>query len=209
MAALQDSSKAERPRGWLSGQAAKPQPFSGARKGIRVARWVLMAVVLAFGGYALTTYSTYTIPGKYVKNELGPLSPDVEKGDSLLLQNLNFGRTPKLYDIVVYRQPGKPAGEPADLIGRIMGVAGEKLERVGPTMKIGGREPLSIGFDIGPGVKLKDGDVVPADYFLVLVQTDSDYYPDSRTVGFVPRENVTQRMAMNLATLWGRAEPAK
>jgi hypothetical protein len=64
-----------------------------------------------------------------------------------------------------------------------------------------------MGFDLGPDVKLKDGDVIPADHYLVLVGTDTDYYPDSRTVGFVPRENISQRMAMNLAGLWGRATP--
>jgi hypothetical protein len=118
--------------GWLSGGATKPAPFSGARKAIRLMRWVLMAMVLAFAAYALTTYGTYTIPGKYQPKEAGPLSPDVEKGDTILLQNFNFGRSPKLYDIVVYREPGKGRDEPSGLVGRVLGMPGDKLERVGP-----------------------------------------------------------------------------
>lgn len=193
-------------RGLLAPHPARPVHFLGVRRAIRWMRWGLMAFTLFFAAYILTTYGLYTVPGDYRAGEIGPVSPDVEKGDTLVLQNFNFGRSPRIGDIVIYRRPGAGREDPADLIGRVAGVGGEKLERVGPTMKIGGREPLSVGFDIGAGAPLKDGDVIPEGHCLIVVNTDPDYYPDSRKFGFVPNESITRRVAMNMATFVGRKQ---
>lgn len=203
MAEPQETDK--KPRGWLSG-GQKRAPMAGARRAIIGLRWVLMLVTLVFAAYILTTYSLYTVPGEYDLREAAPLRPDVEKGDTLLLQNFNFGRTPRLHDIVAYRQPGSGRDAAASLIGRIAGMPGEKLERVGPTMRVGGRDPMSIGFDIGPQAALNDGDMIPEGKYLVLVDTDAEVYPDSRRLGFIAREDITQRVGMNLATWFGRKQ---
>ncbi len=200
MAAPQDSDN--RAPGWLTPKP-KTTYFAGLRRGITAVRWVLSAIVLVFGVYIFLTYGAYTVPGKREPNEMGPLSPDVEKGDSLLLQRFNLGRTPHLHDIVIYREPGKGADEPSSLIGRIAGLPGEKIERAGPTMKVGGREALSMGFDVGPQVKIKDGDVLGPGQYLVVVNTDAEIYPDSRTLGPIPLESMTQRMAMNITRFTG------
>lgn len=171
-----------------------------ARRIVKRLRLVLAMVVGLLALYAALSYRVFTVPGEYdaKRAEKFPVC-GIEPGDSLLLQNLNLWREPRLGDVVVYRPKGDD-----DWIGRIAGMPGERLERTGATMRVGGRAPLDVGFGIGPEMKVRDGDVIPDGCYLILADRDEADYEDSRAFGYVPREVIRNRVALNFADLFGR-----
>ncbi len=177
-----------------------------ARRWIRRLRWVLGGALLLVGVYAFLTFKLYTVPGEFDPKSKRIQSPieDVQKGDTLLLMNLNLWREPKLGDVVFYDHPNPPDGAPETMLGRIAGLPGEPVKRAGPTMAIGGRSPLPVGFDIGDGVVVKDGDVIPEGHYLIITDTDALAYGDSRDFGYVERATIHRKVVMNLAPLLGQ-----
>lgn len=188
---------------------AKLDAVKGARRWIRRARILLAACVLLLGVYAWLSYRLYTLPGQYdetIKTAQAPVE-GVMPGDTLLLQNLNLWREPKLGDLVIYDHPDPKDGAPGSLIGRVVGMPGEKVERRGPTMAVGGREPLGVGFDLGEGARINDGDVIPEGRYMIVVDFDSLPYVDSRNLGYIDRDAITRRVVLNISVWQGR--PAK
>lgn len=178
-----------------------------ARRWIRRGRLLLAGCVLLLGLYAWLSYRLYTLPGQYdetIKTAQAPVE-GVMPGDTLLLQNLNLWRDPKLGDLVIYDHPDPKDGAPGSLIGRVVGMPGEKVERRGPTMAVGGREPLGVGFDLGDGVKVNDGDVIPEGRYLIVVDFDSLPYVDSRNLGYIERDAITRRVVLNISVWQGRS----
>jgi len=180
----------------------------GARKWIKRARIVVAAVTLVVGVYAFLSYGVYTLPGEYVESSNRIQSPisDVMPGDTLVLLNLNLWRDPKLGDIVIYDHPAPHDGAPGQLIGRVAGLPGETVTRNGPTMEVGGREPLPVGFPFGPDVPIQDQAVIPDGEYLIVTDTDAVAYADSRDFGYVKRDAIHKKVIFNLAPLFGQRQ---
>jgi len=181
--------------------ARRPKPLAGARRWFRRIRLVLAVPLLLILIYIILSYTVYTVPGTHNPESRRVQSPieDVRKGDMLLLLKLNLWRDPRLHDIVIYEHPNPGDGVPTDLIGRIQGLPGETVVRVGPTMSVGGRDALNVGFDIGIGAAIQDNEVIPEGHYLIVADTDALAYADSRDFGFVSRDAIRQRVALNLS----------
>lgn len=189
----------------------KRAKVKGVRRWIRKARILFAVFTVLLAGYIFLSYGVYTVPGEFHASSNKIQSPvsEVQPGDTLVLLNMNLWREPKLGDIVIYDHPNPRDGVPGQLIGRIAGMPGEKLVRVGPTMKLGDRLPLPVGFSLGPDTKLKDGDVIPEGEYLIVIDTDAIAYADSRDFGFIRRDAIQKRVIFNLAFMLGqRSAPA-
>jgi signal peptidase I len=182
--------------------------LNGAKRWIRRLRWALGGALLLVGVYAFLTFKLYTVPGEFDPKSKRIQSPieDVQKGDTLLLMNLNLWREPKLGDVVFYDHPAPHDGAPETMLGRIAGLPGETVKRAGPTMTIGGRAPLPVGFDLGDEVAVKDGDVIPEGRYLIITDTDALAYGDTRDFGYVSRDSIHRKVVMNLAPLLGHRQ---
>lgn len=182
----------------------------GVRRWARRLRWVMAGVLGLLLVYIGISFKVMTLPGQYDPAVKTPQTPieGLQPGDSVLLLNLNLWREPRLGDVVLYRNPKAGPDAPEQLIGRIEGMPGEKLARTGPTMSVGDREPLGVGFGFGGGGEVKDGAVIPEGCYLILADHDALAYADSRDVGFVARDAIVQRVAMNLTPMLGRSSPA-
>ncbi len=165
-------------------------------RGLRLVFGLLVMLLMLFG---FLNYDLYQVPGE----KGGGKVFGIGRGDSLLLARYRFWRDPRLDDVVFYRA-SEEKGETGYQVGRVVGLPGEKVARHGPTMAVAGREPLAIGFEIGPNAKIKDGDVIPEGRYLILVDDDSYDYGDSRRYGYIALENIEYRLAMNLAGMWGQ-----
>ncbi len=186
----------------------KLDAVAGVRRWFRRARMFLGALVLLLGVYAWMSYRLYTLPGSYNPKARTQQSPidGIAPGDTLLLQNLNLWRSPKLGDVVLYHNPKPADGSAETLIGRIAGLPGETVRRTGPTMSVGGRDPLAVGFDLGSG-SVADGDVIAADHYLILADNDNVPYLDSRNVGYVAESDIFRRVSLNITAWSGRPAP--
>jgi signal peptidase I len=179
-----------------------------------VKRWIkrirlILAVALAvLALYVGLSFRVNTLPGVHDPDSPRVQSPipELRRGDTLLLLNLNLWRKPKLNDIVIYDHPDPREDGPIQMLGRIAGLPGESLQRVGPTMAVAGRPPLTVGFDIGPEVAIQDGDTIPQGHYLILYDTDAVAYADSRDFGFVPQRLIRRKVVMNLSPLFGGSE---
>jgi signal peptidase I len=166
-------------------------------RGLRMFLGLLVMMLLLYG---FMSYDIYTVPGE----QGGPAMFGIQRGDRLLLARYRFWREPRLGEVVFYRAPG--SDESASQVGRIVGMPGEKVERHGPTMRVGGREPLVVGFGLGPDSLIKDGDVIPEGQYFLLAENDQYDYPDSRRFGYVPLANIQFRFAMNMSDTWGERQ---
>jgi signal peptidase I len=198
---VEDTSKPKDPM-----PPARGAPMRGAKRWIKRVRIGLMAVSVILCVYAIVSYSVYTLPGLYKPDSNKIQSPigDVMPGDSVVLLKLNLWREPKLGDVVIYEHPDPKDGAPPQLIGRIAGLPGESVKRNGPTMQVEGREPLPVGFPIGPDVAIKDEAVIPEGEYLIVTDTDAIAYADSRDFGFVKRDAIQKKVVVNLAPMLGQ-----
>jgi signal peptidase I len=165
-------------------------------RGLRMFLGLTVMLLLLFG---FLSYDIYTVPGEAG----GPAMFGIKRGDRLLLARYRFWREPRLGEIVFYRAPGGP-DDSASHVGRIVGLPGEKVTRHGATMKVGGREPLVVGFGLGPDSLINDGDVIPEGEYFLLAESDQYDYADSRRLGYVPLENIQYRYAMNMSDTWSK-----
>lgn len=188
-----------KPRADVPPEVVRPPFYARYRGWFRAIRLFLGLLVMALMVYGFLTYDFYTVPG----SASGPDFMGVRRGDRLLIARFRFWRPPRVGDVVFYRPPGAAETE-ANVLGRVVGLPGEKVERVGPTMRVGGREPLAVGFELGPNAKIKDGDIIPEGSYLVLCDDDHVSYPDSRDYGYIPLENLQYRLALNISDTWGR-----
>lgn len=191
-----------------------PEPDPGRKKVPAVKRWIkrfrilLATTLMLMAVYVLLSYSVFTVPGTYDSESKRIQSPieHVQPGDTLLLLKLNLWREPRLGDIVFYEHPAPRDDTPETLLGRIAGLPGETVTAKLPTFSAGGREPLGIGWVMGPQAGIKDGDVIPEGCYLIVTDNDAVAYGDSRDFGYVPSEKIKNRVALNLAGIFGQRE---
>ncbi|MHC4841209.1 MAG: signal peptidase I [Planctomycetota bacterium] len=185
----------------LSQKRAK---MAGVKRWIRRGKWVFSSIVVILLIYAVVSYQMYTVPGTYNPDSSTPQSPilDVQPEDMLLLQKLNLWRDPKVEDVVIYKTPDGTK----TFVGRIAGLPGENLKRIGPTMSVGGREALPVGFSMGMDEKVRSGDVIPDGHYMIVNDTDGIASADSRVLGYIAREDIRFRVSTNVTLLFGRAE---
>ncbi|MBZ0135881.1 MAG: signal peptidase I [Planctomycetes bacterium] len=176
------------------------------KRWMRRARVLFALVVVVMGVYFMVSYGVYTLPGEYRAGSNKIQSPvdEVMPGDTVILLSLNLWREPKLGDIVIYDHPDPKDGVPSQLIGRIAGLPGETVHAVLPTFRVQDRQPLNVGFVVGPDAALKDGDVIPAGEYLVVADTDAVAYADSRDFGYVKRAAIKKKVIFNLAYMIGQ-----
>lgn len=185
--------------------ARKLGAVNTAKRWMKRARLVLGLFVLLMGAYAVVSYRAFTLPGApdpTAKTVQSPIA-GIEPGDTLLLQNFSLGREPKVGDVVLYRNPLTVNAEQETLLGRVVGLPGETVKREGATMRIAGRERLAVGFDIGVGGPVKEGDTIPEGSYLIAVDTDAVAYPDSRSLGYIAADNIQRRVVTNFSA-WSR-----
>jgi hypothetical protein len=180
----------------------------GFKRWVKRLRLIIAAGGVALAVYAYMSYGVFTMPGKFDATSNKVQSPinDVMPGDTVVLLNLNLWREPKLGDVVFYDHPAPHDGAPETMLGRIAGLPGETVKRAGPTMTIGGRAPLPVGFDLGDEVAVKDGDVIPEGRYLIITDTDALAYGDTRDFGYVSRDSIHRKVVMNLAPLLGHRQ---
>jgi signal peptidase I len=180
----------------------------GAKRWIKRARIGFALITVLMGIYIFSSYGVYTLPGEYVATSNKIQSPirDVMPGDTVVLLNLNLWREPKLDDIVIYDHPDPKDGVPGRLIGRIAGLPGERVVRNGPTMQVGDRPPLPVGFPFGPDVAVRGDAVIPEGEYLIVADNDAVAYADSRDFGYVKRDAILKKVIFNLATMIGQRQ---
>lgn len=189
-----------RPRPDVAPEAIRPAFAVRYRLLLRLIRAGLTLTVLGLMAFAWINYTYFTVPGE---RDSQPVLFDISRGDALILARYRPWREPMVGDIVFYRAP-QAAADDAFLIGRIEGVPGETVRRRGPTMTVGGREPLAVGFELSPDAPVKDGDIIAEGCYLVLVDSDAVAYTDSRTHGYIGRDQIEYRLALNLAHYWSK-----
>ncbi|MCA8915283.1 MAG: signal peptidase I [Planctomycetes bacterium] len=189
----------------LQRKRAQVTQFRRWLKRVRIA-FAVGTVFLAV--YIFMSYGVYTVPGEYrpLSNKVQSPITEVQPGDTVILLNLNMWREPKLGDIVIYDHPDPKDGVPSQLIGRVAGLPGEVVTRTGPTMQVGGRLPLPVGFPLGKDVQVKDNATIPEGSYLVVTDTDAIAYADSRDFGYVKREAMKKKVIFNLAYILGQRE---
>ncbi|MDC1142606.1 signal peptidase I [Planctomycetota bacterium] len=194
-----------KPEQELEKLAEKRAKMASFKRWIRRSRWMFSGMVALLLVYAVVSYQVYTVPGVFNPDSSSPQSPilDVQPEDILLLQKLNLWRDPKVEDVVIYNSPDGTK----TLVGRVAGLPGETLKRSGPTMSIASRDALAVGFSIGMDEKVKDGDVIPEGQYLIVNDTDGIAASDSRTLGYIAREDIVFRVSTNITMLFGRAKP--
>ncbi len=111
------------------------------------------------------------------------------------------GRAPRRGDVVLYHPPKDSGYSEALLLGRVAGLPGERVRVQEGTLLIddaplGESEPLAAmtfeaGETVGPfgKAKGKQHSLVPDDAVFILVNDGSEA-PDSRTLGWIPRDHV-------------------
>lgn len=117
------------------------------------------------------------------------MEPTLDIQDRIVVNKVSYHfRGPKRYEIVVFRQVGEEASPKKDIIKRVIGLPGEKLELKDGIVYINNQplneeHPMNRDFaDFGP-VK-----VPPKSYFMM-----GDNRPasaDSRYWGFLPEKNI-------------------
>ena len=190
----------------------KRAQVNGFKRWLKRLRIIFAVASVCLAVYIFMSYGVFTLPGEYRAGTNKVQSPitEVQPGDTVILLSLNLWREPKLGDIVIYDHPDPKDGVPSQMIGRVAGLPGETIKRVGPTMQVSDRLPLPVGFPLGAGVKIQDGAVVPDGEYLIVTDTDAVAYADSRDFGFVKRDAMQKKVIFNLAFILGQrmAEPA-
>lgn len=186
----------------------KRAKMAGYKRWVRRGRWLFSIMVAILLTYSYLSYTIYTVQGRYNPASQAPQSPiyDVQPEDMLLLQKLNLWRDPKVGDVVIYRKTGTDTAVEGTLVGRIAGLPGENIKRLGPTMTVNGRDALPVGFSVGLGEKVKAGDTIPDGQYMIITDTDDMPFPDSRTLGYIPRGDILYRVSTNITLLFGRAQ---
>ncbi|MCB9934901.1 MAG: signal peptidase I [Planctomycetes bacterium] len=186
----------------------KRDQVKGFKRWVKRLRILLALVTVVLAVYIFMSYAIYTVPGEYrpTSNKIQSPISDVQPGDTLVLLNLNLWREPRLGDIVIYDHPDPKDGAPRQLIGRVAGLPGETVQRAGPTMQVGERLPLAVGFPLGQDVQINDGDVIPEGRYLVVTDTDAIAYADSRDFGYIERRAMQKKVIFNLAFILGQRQ---
>lgn len=162
---------------------------------VEIIKTLVTAAILAFG------IRTFVAEARYIPSE--SMQPTLEINDRLIVEKISYRfRTPQRGDVVVFRptEELKKQGYKEAFIKRVIGLPGDTVEVKNDKVFVNGEELpekyIFVPEDI-PGIKSRPQrpygpTTVPEGQYLVLGDNRNNSL-DSRSWGFVPRENLIGR----------------
>ncbi len=162
---------------------------------VEIVKTLVTAAILAFG------IRTFVAEARYIPSE--SMQPTLEINDRLIIEKISYRfRTPQRGDVVVFRptEELKKQGYREAFIKRVIGLPGDTVEVKNDKVFVNGRK-LPEKYIYIPGDSLDyrprpskpyGPTTVPEDQYLVLGDNRNNSL-DSRSWGFVPRENLIGR----------------
>lgn len=162
---------------------------------VEIVKTLVTAAILAFG------IRTFVAEARYIPSE--SMQPTLEINDRLIIEKISYRfRTPQRGDVVVFRptEELKKQGYREAFIKRVIGLPGDTVEVKNDKVFVNGQE-LSEKYiyvlEDSPEYKSRPQrpygpTKVPEDQYLVLGDNRNNSL-DSRSWGFVPRENLIGR----------------
>ena len=162
---------------------------------VEIIKTLVTAAILAFG------IRTFVAEARYIPSE--SMQPTLEINDRLIIEKISYRfRTPERGDVVVFRPTDelKKQGYKEAFIKRVIGLPGDTVEVKNDKVFVNNKElPEKYIFvpEIAPGYQARPQrpygpTTVPDDQYLVLGDNRNNSL-DSRSWGFVPRENLIGR----------------
>ena len=162
---------------------------------VEIVKTLVTAAILAFG------IRTFVAEARYIPSE--SMQPTLEINDRLIIEKISYRfRTPQRGDVVVFRptEELRKQGYKEAFIKRVIGLPGDTVEVKNDKVFVNGKElPEKYIFvpENIPGIKPRPQrpygpTKVPDDQYLVLGDNRNNSL-DSRSWGFVPRENLIGR----------------
>lgn len=126
------------------------------------------------------------------ENQGPAMRPSLDDGDRILVYKWAYSRrAPRRWDVVVFTPP---EDEGKRYVKRIVGLPGERLAIRNDTLCVNG-EPIDLPEELGGaryyGIDNEYGPGAEESYFVI--GDNSRVSKDSRALGWVPRENVTEK----------------
>ena len=162
---------------------------------VEIIKTLVTAGILAFG------IRTFVAEARYIPSE--SMQPTLEINDRLIIEKISYRfRTPQRGDVVVFRptEELKKQGYKEAFIKRVIGLPGDTVEVKNDKVFVNGKE-LSEKYiyvpELAPGYQPRPQrpygpQKVPDDQYLGLGDNRNNSL-DSRSWGFVPRENLIGR----------------
>ena len=159
---------------------------------VEIVKTLVTAAILAFG------IRTFVAEARYIPSE--SMQPTLEINDRLIVEKISYRfRTPQRGDVVVFRptEELKNQGYNEAFIKRVIGLPGDTVEVKNDEVFVNGQKLpekyILIPADYRPRPSRPYGPTkVPEDQYLVLGDNRNNSL-DSRSWGFVPRENLIGR----------------
>ena len=162
---------------------------------VEIVKTLVTAAILAFG------IRTFVAEARYIPSE--SMQPTLEINDRLIVEKISYRfRNPQRGDVVVFRptEELKKQGYKEAFIKRVIGLPGDTVEVKNDKVLVNGKElPEQYIYvpEVIPGAQPRPQrpygpTKVPEDQYLVLGDNRNNSL-DSRSWGFVPRENLIGR----------------
>lgn len=162
---------------------------------VEIIKTLVTAAILAFG------IRTFVAEARYIPSE--SMQPTLEINDRLIIEKISYRfRTPERGDVVVFRptEELKKQGYKEAFIKRVIGLPGDTVEVKNDKVFVNNQElPEKYIYtpEIAPGYQPRPQrpygpTKVPDDQYLVLGDNRNNSL-DSRSWGFVPRDNLIGR----------------
>lgn len=149
---------------------------------------LILAIAIAAG------IRTFVAESRFIPT--GSMIPTLKIDDRLMVEKITYlFHSPERQDIVVFRPTDKlvAQGSHQDLIKRIIGVPGDKVEiRAGKVFV--NDQPLGENYILEPSRRDFPAIVVPTDQYFMMGDNRNNSY-DSRFWGFVPRDHIIGKAA--------------
>jgi len=162
---------------------------------VEIIKTLVTAAILAFG------IRTFVAEARYIPSE--SMQPTLEINDRLIIEKISYRfRTPERGDVVVFRptEELKKQGYKEAFIKRVIGLPGDTVEVKNDQVFVNNQklpEKYIYAPEIAPGYQPRPQrpygpTKVPDDQYLVLGDNRNNSL-DSRSWGFVPRDNLIGR----------------
>jgi signal peptidase I len=149
---------------------------------------LILAVAIAAG------IRTFVAESRFIPT--GSMIPTLKIDDRLMVEKITYlFHSPERQDIVVFRPTDRlvAQGSRQDLIKRIIGVPGDKVEIKAGKVLVND-QPLAEGYIMEPINRDFSAIVVPPNQYFMMGDNRNNSY-DSRFWGFVPRDHIIGKAA--------------
>lgn len=125
------------------------------------------------------------------------MEPTLQDGDRVLVNKLSYrGGVPNRGDVIVFHRPATfpaQAGEPEDLIKRVIGLPGDTLVTLNGQLYVNNRELIEPYLHEGATTSMIETPIVIPDGEVFLLGDNRNNSTDSRMFGSVPVDSIVGR----------------